>query len=63
MLATLDDIRTFRATFVEEDDARAYGVVDEITARIFASGGTVVGLRREDVPGGKELAAILRYSP
>jgi hypothetical protein len=26
------------------------------------NGGIVVGVRREDVPGGKELAAILRYS-
>src|SRR5690606_14902020 len=47
--------------FVENDDAKAYGVVDEIAARAFASGAKVLGVRRADIPGGKELAAILRY--
>lgn len=56
------DDETGAVTFVEEDDARAYGVVDEIAGRTFANGGTVVAVRREDVPGGKELAAILRYA-
>jgi len=48
-------------TFVEQDDAKAYGVVDEIAARALASGARVMAVRREDIPGGKELAAILRY--
>lgn len=47
--------------FVERDDAKAYGVVDEIAARAFASGAKVLGVRRADIPGGQELAAILRY--
>lgn len=36
-------------------------VLDESTALAFANGGTSLGLRREDLPGGKEIAAILRY--
>ena len=47
--------------FVEKDDAKAYGVVDEIAGRAFASGARVLGVRRPDLPGQKELAAILRY--
>jgi hypothetical protein len=32
-----------------------------ITAQVFANGGTVLGVRREDLPGGKDIAAILRH--
>lgn len=55
------DDETGAITFAEEDDAKAYGIVDTIVARAFATGAKVLGVRREDVPGGKELAAILRY--
>src|SRR5690606_7796313 len=48
-------------TFVEKDDAKAYGVVDEIAARALASGARVMGVRRDDIPGKGELAAVLRY--
>lgn len=55
------DDETGAVSFVDKDNAKAYGVIDEITARAFASGATVLGVRREDVPGGHDLAAILRY--
>ncbi|MFT0851831.1 hypothetical protein VRY85_13740 [Achromobacter sp. F4_2707] len=55
------DEETGEVSFVQTDDAKAYGVIDEITARAFASGATVFGVRREDIPGGHDLAAILRY--
>ncbi len=48
--------------FVDSDDAIAYSVVDEIARRVWANRGTVMAVRREDVPGDGDLAAILRYS-
>lgn len=55
------DDETGAVTFVDQDDAEAYSIVDQIAARALASGATVLGVRREDIPGGKDLAAILRY--
>ncbi len=49
-------------TLADEDDAVAYGVVDEIARRTWLNGGTVLAVRREDVPGGGSAAAILRYA-
>jgi hypothetical protein len=48
-------------TFAEHDDAVVYGVVDEIAGRALRSGARVVAARRADIPGGGDLAAILRY--
>jgi len=48
--------------FSDTDDAVAYGVVDEITRRVWLNRGTVLAVRRDQVPGGGDLAAILRYS-
>lgn len=48
--------------FSETDDAVAYAVVDEIARRVWVNRGTVLAVRRDDVPGGGDLAAILRYS-
>ena len=49
-------------TFSTVPDAEDYGVVDEIAARVLRSGGRVLGVRKADIPGGKSLAAILRYA-
>ena len=38
-----------------------YGVVDEIARRVWLSGGRVLAVRRDDVPGRNSVAAILRY--
>jgi hypothetical protein len=48
-------------TFAHGAGAGTYGVVDEITRRALGSGARVVAARRDDVPGGGDLAAILRY--
>lgn len=47
-------------TFAETGDAANYGVVDEIARRVWLTGGRLLAVRREDVPGGSEVAAILR---
>jgi hypothetical protein len=38
-----------------------YSITDEITRRALASGARVVSARAGDIPGGRSLAAILRY--
>jgi hypothetical protein len=48
-------------TFDETPDAVNYGVLDEIARRVLRSGGRVVAVRRDDIPGKGSLAAILRY--
>jgi hypothetical protein len=57
----LVDETTGAVTFAAVPSARTYGVVDEIAGRVIASGGTVLGVRRDAVPGGGVLAAVLRY--
>jgi Bacterial archaeo-eukaryotic release factor family 11 len=39
-----------------------YGVVDAIAARALATGATVLGVRKADMPGGSNIAAVLRYA-
>lgn len=50
-------------TFADGLGDGAVGVADEIARRAWLSGARLVAVRREDVPGGGELAAILRYAP
>ncbi|MGY6706892.1 MAG: baeRF11 domain-containing protein [Rhizobiaceae bacterium] len=58
---TVDD-ESGAVSFADKAGADNYGVVDEIAGRALASGARVLGVRKDDIPGGKELAAILRYA-
>jgi hypothetical protein len=49
-------------TFAADDDAVSYGVVDEIARRVMLTGGEVLAVRKDDVPGGGAVAAIMRYA-
>jgi hypothetical protein len=46
-----------------EPDATTYGVLDEIARRVWLSGGRVLAVRAADIPGGNQVAALLRYAP
>jgi hypothetical protein len=62
--ATVDGIvdeQTGAVTFDKKEDGSNYDVVDEIAGRALRSGARVFGVRRESIPHGKKLAAILRY--
>ncbi|MBI1385888.1 MAG: hypothetical protein GC150_13365 [Rhizobiales bacterium] len=56
---TVDDV-TGAVKFAKEEGATTYGVVDEIAGRALASGAHVLAVRKEDIPQGASLAAILR---
>ena len=57
----LIDEETGAVTLQDKGDAVNYGVVDEIAGRALRSGARVMAVRKADIPGEKELAAILRY--
>jgi hypothetical protein len=57
---TIDET-TGAVAFAQRAGLESYGVVDEIARRVIMSGGRVLGVRKADIPGGKSLAAILRY--
>jgi hypothetical protein len=54
------DEETGAVTFDGAGDAHNYGVVDEIARRALRTGARVLGVRREDIPDQRSLAAILR---
>lgn len=58
---TVDD-ETGAVTFAKGESADSYGVVDEIAARVLANGGTVLAVRKADLPEHASLAAILRFA-
>ena len=62
VLPGLVDDTTGEITFDETASAVSYGVIDEIAGRVIASGGTVLAVRRADIPQEAELAAVLRYA-
>lgn len=62
MVPGLVDEDTGAIQLHDSADATNYGVIDEIAARVMANGGTVLALRRDDIPEGGDLAAILRYA-
>jgi hypothetical protein len=56
------DETTGEVVFDKESTAANMGIVDEIAGRVIVSGGAVVAVRKDDIPGKGALAAILRYS-
>jgi hypothetical protein len=49
-------------TFAENDDARAYDVIDELAVRALLTGARVMAVRSADLPEGAVVAAITRYA-
>ncbi|OLF13936.1 hypothetical protein BLA60_01770 [Actinophytocola xinjiangensis] len=62
-ISGLVDEQTGAVEFRETADASDYGVLDEISRRVWLTDGRVLAVRREDVPGGGDAAAILRFPP
>ncbi len=60
-IGTVDD-ETGAVTFADQQGASSYGIIDEIAGRALRSGAHVMAVRKADIPGDKDLAAILRYS-
>lgn len=56
------DETTGELRFADEGDATSYGIVDEIAGRALEHGAKVMGVRKSDLPGEAQLAAILRFA-
>ncbi|MEU7812499.1 hypothetical protein [Pseudonocardia sp. NPDC049154] len=50
-------------TFAASDTGYSGGVVGEIARRAWLSGARLLAVRHEDVPGGGDVAGVLRYAP
>lgn len=55
------DEHTGAVAFAEEEGVDSYGVLDEIARRVWRHGGRVLAVRRQDIPGKREVAALLRF--
>lgn len=49
-------------SLAQEAGADSYGVIDEIAGRAIMAGGTVLAVRRADMPDEAPVAAVLRYA-
>lgn len=56
------DEETGDVEFDSADTLANYGVIDEIARRVLDSGGRVLAVRKEQVPGSADAAAILRFA-
>lgn len=56
------DEETGAVTFADAAGADSYGIIDEIVSRALRSGAHIFSARKDDIPGGGSLAAILRFA-
>lgn len=49
-------------TFAEPEPVDTPGILDEISRRVLLTGGRVLAVRAEDLPGATQIAGILRYA-
>jgi hypothetical protein len=57
------DNATGAVTFSATPGVDSHGLIDEIARRVHLSGGRVMAVRANDIPGGGPVAAILRFVP
>lgn len=62
-ISGLVDEQTGAVEFRETGGAADYGLLDEVSRRVWLTDGRVFAVRRAEVPGGGETAAILRFVP
>lgn len=61
VIGTVDETNG-AVSFADRPGRDSYGVVDEIAGRALATGARVLAVRKADIPGGAQLAAVLRYA-